>query len=74
MKATLPDIPHISQITERESAHPVTPQIESVALTNGMATVALNTPTKTAVTIGKGNEQVFLNRNVYFHCKSVSLF
>lgn len=59
LKATLPDTPQISQITESESAHPVS-QVESVALTNGMGAVTLNTPTKTAVTIGKDNEKVIL--------------
>lgn len=58
LKATLPETPQISQITESESAHPISPQVENVALTNGTAAVVLNTHTKTAVTIGKGNEKV----------------
>lgn len=46
LKATLPETPMIGQITERESAHPAYQQQgEQVALTNGMATIALNTPT-----------------------------
>ncbi|KAJ8959060.1 hypothetical protein NQ318_022316 [Aromia moschata] len=52
LKATLPDTPQIGQMTERESAHPATQQVETLALANGMAAIALNTPSKTAVSIG----------------------
>ncbi|KAG5890768.1 hypothetical protein JTB14_016505 [Gonioctena quinquepunctata] len=56
LKATLPDTPQIGQITERESAHPAMQQVETLSIANGMAAVALNTPSKTAVTIGNDNE------------------
>lgn len=52
LKATLPDTPQIGQMTERESAHPSIQQVETLQLTNGMAAVTLNTPSKTSVTIG----------------------
>lgn len=43
-------------MTERESAHPATSPSEQ-PLTNGMAAIALNTPTATAVSIGNGSVQ-----------------
>lgn len=58
LKATLPEMPQINQITERESAHPISPQMENATLSNGMAAIALNTPTKSAAPVGKGNEKV----------------
>ncbi|XP_030764092.1 protein HID1 [Sitophilus oryzae] len=53
LNATLPDTPQIGQMTERESAHPVTSPNEQ-PLTNGMAAVTLNSPAGTAVSIGNG--------------------
>lgn len=45
LKATLPDTPGIGQMTERESAHPGFGQMDPLnSLTNGMATVTVNTP------------------------------
>ncbi|CAG9833048.1 unnamed protein product [Diabrotica balteata] len=55
LKATLPDTPQIAQMTERESAHPAIKQEDGLTLANGMATLALNTPSKTAVTIGNSS-------------------
>ncbi|XP_023012115.1 protein HID1 [Leptinotarsa decemlineata] len=57
LKATLPDTPQIGQITESESAHPAAQQVETLSITNGMAAVTLNTPSKTTVTIGNDNEE-----------------
>lgn len=54
LKATLPDTPQIGQMTERESAHPSVQATEGV-ITNGMAAVALNTPSKVQVSIGNEN-------------------
>ncbi|XP_018561098.1 protein HID1 isoform X2 [Anoplophora glabripennis] len=62
LKATLPDTPQIGQMTERESAHPSIQQVETLQLTNGMAAVTLNTPSKTSVTIG--NESKSANKDV----------
>ena len=45
LKATLPDTPGIGQMTEKESAHPAFQQSDQLPLTNGMATINLNTPT-----------------------------
>lgn len=43
LKATLPDTPEISQMTERESAHPSYQQAEQIPIiTNGVAGVSLN--------------------------------
>ncbi|XP_017777930.1 PREDICTED: protein HID1 [Nicrophorus vespilloides] len=44
LKATLPDTPGIIQMTERESAHPAYQQIDQHHITNGMATVNINSP------------------------------
>ncbi|KAF5279580.1 hypothetical protein FQR65_LT15377 [Abscondita terminalis] len=41
LKASLPDTPGITQMTEKESAHPAYQQLENV--TNGISTVNLNT-------------------------------
>lgn len=43
LKATLPDTPAITQMTERESAHPSFQQAEQVAITNGVANLSVNT-------------------------------
>lgn len=42
LKATLPELPGIGQMTERESAHPSFQQMEQLPITNGMAAVNLN--------------------------------
>ncbi|XP_056634691.1 protein HID1 [Diorhabda sublineata] len=57
LKATLPDTPQIGQMTERESAHPSIQQADGLTLTNGMSTLAVNTPSKTAVTLGKNSSR-----------------
>lgn len=42
LKATLPDTPQITQMTERESAHPTFQQAEQLPITNGVASISLN--------------------------------
>lgn len=46
LKATLPDIPQIGQMTERESAHPSSQQLETMTSSNGMSAVAPKTNEK----------------------------
>ncbi|KAB0793307.1 hypothetical protein PPYR_12927 [Photinus pyralis] len=43
LKASLPDTPGITQMTEKESAHPAYQQLDQLPLTNGMASLNLNT-------------------------------
>ncbi|XP_018319000.1 protein HID1 [Agrilus planipennis] len=46
LKATLAATPQITQMTEKESAHPITSHMEQVNLTNGITTLSLNSPEK----------------------------
>ncbi|KAK5641437.1 hypothetical protein RI129_009984 [Pyrocoelia pectoralis] len=43
LKASLPDTPGITQMTEKESAHPAYQQLDQLQLTNGIASLNVNT-------------------------------
>lgn len=42
LKASLPDTPGITQMTEKESAHPAYQQLDQIAVSNGVVAVNLN--------------------------------
>lgn len=58
LKATLPDTPQIAQMTEKESAHPLSQQQpESLPLTNGMSALVVNTQSKTGDSVENSNSE-----------------